>query len=229
MYKHILLDLDDTILDFNASETFAFQKVAEDLGVTYSETLLDHYKIYNQSLWQKIEKNELTKAELMTQRFPGFFSQYGIHNLIGQEIDDLFRDYLATGAHVVPGAQQLLIDLKKAGKQVYAASNGIYTTQISRLEQANLIEYFDELFISEKLGYNKPHAGFFEQVFKQLEPASFDSSIMVGDSLSSDIKGANAVKLPVVWFNPNNISAPKDLTIDYQISDLTHLYDILDL
>ena len=119
--------------------------------------------------------------------------------------------------------------MKKAGKQVYAASNGIYTTQISRLEQANLIEYFDELFISEKLGYNKPHAGFFEQVFKQLEPASFDSSIMVGDSLSSDIKGANAVKLPVVWFNPNNISAPKDLTIDYQISDLTHLYDILDL
>ena len=73
MYQNILLDLDDTLLDFGASETFAFQKVAENLGVTYHPTLLSEYKQYNQDLWLQIEKNTLSKADLMDQRFPGFF------------------------------------------------------------------------------------------------------------------------------------------------------------
>lgn len=229
MYQNILLDLDDTILDFGASETFAFQKVAETLGVTYNPTLLNDYKRYNQDLWLQIEKNTLSKADLIDQRFPGFFSRYGLSNLSGREIDEQFRAYLADGGHIIPGARQLLIDLKATGRNIYAASNGIYNTQINRLEQAGLIEYFDDLFISEKIGYNKPHIGFFDHAFQAIGSQAKQSSLMVGDSLTSDIKGANAAKIPAVWFNPKGLSAPNELIINYEISNLEQLYPIIDL
>lgn len=229
MYQNILLDLDDTILDFGASENFAFQKVTESLGVPYTPALLANYKHYNQELWRQIEKNTLSKADLIVQRFPGFFSRYGIQGLAGREIDDQFRAYLAEGGHVIAGAQQLLIDLKANGHRVYAASNGIYDTQINRLEHAGLIKYFDDLFISEKIGYNKPHIGFFTYAFQAIGSQANSSSLMVGDSLTSDIKGANTAKIPAVWFNPKGLSAPSDLTINYEISGLEQLYPIIDL
>lgn len=229
MYQNILLDLDDTLLDFGASETFAFQKVAENLGVTYHPTLLSEYKQYNQDLWLQIEKNTLSKADLMDQRFPGFFSRYGLTNLSGRDIDDQFRAYLADGGHIIPGARQLLIDLKATGRKIYAASNGIYETQIKRLEQAGLIDYFDDLFISEKIGYNKPHIGFFDFAFQEIGSQAKQSSLMVGDSLTSDIKGANVANIPAVWFNPKGLIAPDELTINYEISSLDQLYPIIDL
>lgn len=229
MYQNILLDLDDTILDFGASETFAFQKVAENLGVAYDSTLLSDYKEYNQSLWLQIEKNTLSKADLIDQRFPGFFSRYGLKNLSGRELDEQFRAYLADGGHLIPGARQLLIDLKASGRNIYAASNGIYQTQINRLEQTGLLSYFDDLFISEKIGYNKPHVGFFDYAFHAIGLEAKHSSLMVGDSLTSDIKGANAAGLPVAWFNPKGLSAEAELTIDYDISALEDLYPIIDL
>lgn len=229
MYQNILLDLDDTILDFGASETFAFQQVAENLGVTYDTVLLEDYKRYNQSLWLQIERNTLTKADLIDQRFPGFFSRYGLTNLSGNDIDNQFRAYLADGGHIIPGARQLLIDLKASGRKIYAASNGIYDTQINRLEQAGLINFFDDLFISEKIGYNKPHVGFFDYTFETIGLEAKHSSIMVGDSLTSDIKGANAAQIPAVWFNPKGLIAPCELRIDYEITTLDQLYPIIDL
>lgn len=229
MYQNILLDLDDTILDFSASETFAFRKVAESLGIVYDAKLLSDYKIYNQQLWLQIEQNTLSKSDLIKQRFPDFFSRYGFSNLVGQEIDDQFRSYLAEGAHLVPGARQLLIDLRASGRQIYAASNGIYATQISRLEQAGILNFFDDLFISEKIGYNKPHVGFFDYAFQFLGQAEKKNSLMIGDSLSSDIRGANAANLAVVWFNPNGQTAPSDLTIDYEVAQLSELYPIIAL
>lgn len=229
MYQNILLDLDDTILDFSASETFAFRKVVESLGMVYDSKLLSDYKIYNQQLWLQIEQNTLSKSNLIKQRFPGFFSRYGYSNLVGPEIDDQFRSYLADGAHLIPGARQLLIDLRASGRNIYAASNGIYATQISRLEQAGIINFFDDLFISEKIGYNKPHVGFFDYAFQILGPTEKKNSLMIGDSLSSDIKGANAANLPVAWFNPKRITAPRNLTIDYEIAQLSELYPIIAL
>lgn len=228
MYQTIFLDLDDTILDFTSSQRTAFKRVVEELGLAYDNKLMNHYQIYNQSLWQLVEENRLTKSDLMNSRFPGFFSEYGI-KIEGAEIDHLFRDYLADGADLVPGARQLLDDLRTAGRTIYAASNGIYQTQINRLTRAGIMDRFDDLFISEQLGYNKPHAGFFEMAFKQIGNIHKQESLMVGDSLSSDIKGANAVNLPVCWFNPTD-ALPKDsLTINYTVRSLEQLYPIIGL
>lgn len=228
MYQTIFLDLDDTILDFTTSQQTAFKRIVEELGLTYDDELLKHYQIYNQSLWQLVEENRLTKSDLMNTRFPGFFSEYGV-KIEGAEIDHLFRDYLADGADLIPGARQLLDDLRTAGRTVYAASNGIYQTQINRLTQAGIIDCFDDLFISEKLGYNKPHAGFFESAFKQIGKIHKQESLMVGDSLSSDIKGANAVDLPVCWFNPQDTFLHQSLTVNYTIRSLEELYPIIGL
>lgn len=228
MYQTIFLDLDDTILDFTTSQYSAFRRVAEEVGVTYDETMMTHYKSYNQSLWHLVEQNRLTKDELMNTRFPGFFAEYNI-KITGAEIDHLFRDYLADGADLVPGAVDLLKDLKSSGRKIYAASNGIYQTQINRLTQAGIIDYFDDLFISEKLGYNKPDAGFFETAFQQLGCLKKTESLMVGDSLSSDIRGANAVNLPVCWFNPAKASPNDEVTIQYCIQSLEELYPIIGL
>lgn len=228
MYQTIFLDLDDTILDFTTSQSSAFKRVVEAVGVTYDDAMMTHYQTYNQSLWHLVEQNRLTKAELMNTRFPSFFAEYGVA-ITGAETDHLFRDYLADGADLVPGAVRLLKDLKSSGRKIYAASNGIYQTQLKRLTQAGIIDYFDELFISEKLGYNKPHAGFFETVFQQLGSVNKNHSLMVGDSLSSDIKGANAVALPVCWFNPENASPSTEVSIQYSIQSLEELYPIIGL
>lgn len=228
MFQTIFLDLDDTILDFTTSQFSAFKRLALDVGVTYDEKMMAHYQSYNQSLWLLVEQNRLTKAELMHTRFPGFFAEYGV-KISGTETDQLFRDYLADGADLVPGAVSLLKDLKSSGRKIYAASNGIYQTQIKRLTQAGIIDYFDELFISEKLGYNKPHTGFFETAFQQLGSVNKSESLMVGDSLSSDIKGANAVALPVCWFNPANVKPSTDVSIQYSIQSLDELYPIIGL
>ncbi|MDO4432472.1 MAG: YjjG family noncanonical pyrimidine nucleotidase [Aerococcaceae bacterium] len=225
-YQFIFLDLDDTILDFTKSQQLAFAKICHDLGVPYSETLLQDFIHYNAALWKQLELGNLTKNALLERRFPDYFKPFGVH-LDGTQTDQQFRDYLAEQVNLVDGAIDLLEQLKHSGKRIFAASNGVYDTQMKRLTNANLLHYFDDCFISEKLGTAKPNPAFFEKATATIDGFDKRHALMVGDSLTSDIKGANNFGIDVCWLNPKNLPAPSELTIQYNIQHLAQLHEII--
>lgn len=216
MYEFIFLDLDNTLFDFNKSEAKAFEALTEYVNVPFSIEMFAHYITYNQHLWKQIENGKLTKKELLNTRFPNFFSYYQMNN-IPNDADEYYRHQLSITADVIDGAHDLLINLRSHNKKLFAASNGVYQTQISRLQRTGLMPYFDQIFISEQLGYSKPHPLFFKEAFKQISNFKLDCSIMIGDSLTSDMKGAHNVKMDAIWFNPVATQSliPTDLSIKY--------------
>lgn len=227
MYRYIFIDLDDTLLDFTTSQYKAIQRLFKEVGLTFTEDLFQTYAQYNRGLWQQIEQGTLTKQELLRSRFANFLAPYGIE-VDGLATDEKFRAYLADGADLVTGAYQLLLDLKANHRKVYAASNGVYHTQINRLKAAGILDLFDALFISEKIGAEKPAPAFFKAIQSQLgDQVAWDQAIMIGDSLSSDIPAANHIDLTTCWFNPKGLKAPDQLSIDYQIKSLQELYPII--
>jgi len=152
-YQYIFIDLDDTIFDFQKSEQKAFKKLTEHIGFPYSDDLFNQFKQYNQQLWHQIELGTLTKSELLATRFPNFFEQFGF-SVVSDNMDDYFRDQLAEAGDLIDGAENFLNTLRQHQKTLLAASNGVYPTQIKRLNQTGIIDYFDYIFISEKLGFS---------------------------------------------------------------------------
>lgn len=225
-YQFIFIDLDDTIFDFQKSEQKAFKKLTEHIGFPYSDSLFNQFKHYNQQLWHRIELGTLTKPELLATRFPHFFEQLGFTS-VPENMDDYFRNQLAEAGDLIEGAENFLETLREQGKTLLAASNGVYPTQMKRLNKTGVLEYFDYIFISEKLGFSKPDPRFFEESFKQIDDFDFKQAIMIGDSLTSDMRGAHNIQMPSIWYNPLQKQQPNDLQITYQAQDFKQIIEIL--
>lgn len=189
MYRIFLLDIDNTLLDFDAAEERGFRKVIESYEIEYSSEMLDQYKKINRNLWNLLEQGKIEKEELLNTRFGEFFSLYHIE-ASGKEAESRFRKHLGDSSDLIPNAKETLLQLKEQGKKLYSASNGVYVTQIKRLKNAGIHNLFDGMFISEKVGYEKPALQFFEYCFNNIPDFEKEKTIMVGDSLSSDIQGA---------------------------------------
>lgn len=227
MYQAIFLDLDDTILDFSRSQAHAFERICHEIKFPFSSATLSEFIDHNLSLWHQLELQQLTKDELLRTRFSTFFAKFSI-KVDGETIDQHFRHYLADTVYLVDGAVDFLETLKKQNIHIYASSNGVYDTQIARLSKANLLDYFDDLFISEKIGASKPDVLFFERALKQIEnPPTIHTILMVGDSLTSDIQGANNFGMPVCWFNPKKLPLPQHLSVTHDVTSLQELLELL--
>lgn len=226
-YKYIFLDLDDTLFDFEASEEFAIKKIGQHFDLPTNQAFVNQYKAYNKGLWQEIEKGTLTKDKLMHTRFPNFLAQYGVKIQPGPEIDQLYRKYLAESTQLKQGALNLLEDLKQADLHLFAASNGIKVTQESRIDITAIRTYFDQIFISEEVGYNKPDPNFFYQSFRKITNFKKDLAVMVGDNLSSDIKGANNANIDAIWFNEKESQLPQDFSVVLNTPSLAKITDFI--
>lgn len=224
MYNTILIDLDNTILDFDADENKGFIKTIEHLGMEYRDTYLREYKKINGQLWNALEKGEITKDIVLNTRFTKFFKLYDL-DVDGEEIENIYRSYLNNSSNKVPHAEHTLRKLKEMNKKIYSASNGVYTTQISRLTNAGLLDLFDGHFISEKLGYEKPAPEFFKYVLDSLSPIDTSKIIMVGDNPLADIEGGHRAGLATCLYR-NNSYKTSDLAT-YIIDDISKLLDIV--
>ena len=227
MYQFVFLDLDDTLFDFKRSEYYAFHKLASDLNFQVTPAIYQHYEDYNAQLWQAIELGQLSKNELMATRFPNFFKQYQLEIEPGPSWDDRFRDYLAESTQLQDGALALLDQLSRAGCRLFAASNGIGNTQRYRLNQTRIETYFEDVFISETIGFNKPDSRFFEYIFPRIKDFQKDQAIMVGDKLSSDILAANNVQMAACWFNEHHLAKPDQFTVQYEADSLADIADYI--
>ena len=190
-YKYLLFDLADTLLDFGKAQVLAFKKLLEDENIEYSDELFEQYEIINKSLWRSFERGEISNKVVTSERFIRFFALFGM-KVDGSEVDNRFRSYLAEGNQLFVGIIEMLEKLSLTHK-LYIASNGIGITQHTRLKNNNLNKYFDKIFISEEIGSKKPDREFFDIILKEIGVEDKGEVLMIGDTLTSDILGANNV------------------------------------
>lgn len=197
----ILLDLDDTILDFKASERASIIKLMEYLNVKVTEDRINKYHEIDNLYWQRYEKKEITKDVIFKERFKVFFEDYCLCKFDDYEnINDIYFSYLTTNVYLIPSSIEFLEKIKEHFK-VYVITNGVKFVQEKRIELSSLKKYFDKIYISEEIGLQKPDKNFFLYVLNDTK-SNKENTIVIGDSLTSDITGANNTGLKSIWFNP---------------------------
>ena len=227
MIKNLFLDLDDTLLDFQKGERAAISEAFHQLGIGYDESTIERYMEINLACWQALERGEMTKDQVLFGRFERLFLEMGIEASVN-DVQEIYEKLLATQHDFVDGARELLEELYASGKyRLYMATNGIPSVQKPRISDSGIGKYFDGIFISEEIGYAKPKREFFEGCFARIEDFRPEQTLIVGDSLTSDILGGINAGIRTCHFNKKD--KPYDSIIpDYKINKLSELTELLD-
>jgi len=204
MIKNLLMDLDDTILDFRKAERIALTKTLNSLGIAPDEKSLDRYSEINLWHWKQLELGKMTREEVLFGRFEVFLNECGV-NTSPKDAQDSYEHNLGIGHFFMPGGLEAVKRLY-CKYDLYIISNGTAVVQYSRLKSADIGKYFKKLFISQEIGYEKPNRLFFEAVFKAVPGMRKEESLVIGDSLTSDIRGGIGCGLKTVWFNARHKS-----------------------
>ena len=226
MMEFLFLDLDDTILDFHKAERIALSKTLEDFHLEPTEDVLTRYHIINKQHWERLEKGELTRDQVLEGRFRVLFSQLG-RSVDADAVARAYEHNLGIGHYFLPGALEAVERLH--GKyRLFLASNGTASVQHSRLTSAGLYPYFEKVFVSQKIGYNKPAKEYFDACFARIPGFDPSKAMMVGDSLTSDILGGIRAGIKTCWINPGHLPARADIPADYEIESLSQLEALLE-
>lgn len=226
MIENILFDLDDTILDFGKAEENAFRKTMLSIGIEPTEKAVQRYSEINLSQWKLLELGKLTRQEITVRRFRLFFEEFGI-DADAEKINETYKGFLSQGHFFMDGAEALLNELH--GKyRLYIVSNGTASVQSGRIASADIAKFFEEIFISETIGFNKPRAEFFTYCFSKIPHFQLENTVIVGDSLTSDILGGLHAGIHTVWFNPKNQPMRSDIQPEYAIKKLGDLPSLIE-
>ena len=226
-YEFLLFDLDDTLFDFSISQYNGMHYIMKKYGLEFTEDRYQHYLDINHQYWSMLEHKQIDANSLRSRRFEDFFSLYGI-TVDGKAVDEDYRHYLDNSCHLLPHALDLLKNLY-VNYKLYAVTNGIEQTQLSRLDECNIKNFFDDVFISEAIGYNKPQVEFFNIVEERIPGFNKAQALIIGDSLTSDIQGGTNFGIDTCWFNPNHIENTEDLNPTYEIENYDELLSILNV
>ncbi len=219
MRKAILFDLDDTLFDFHRSEHEALCNTLVSFGITPTDEMTDYYSRVNDSQWKLLEKGELTRDQVLIRRFEIFYEGIGASGIDPHETWKRYESYLSRSWYYIDGAEKLLDELS-AEYELYMVSNGTATVQDGRIAASGIGKYFKDIFISQRIGFNKPDKRFFELCLEKMNGLKKEEAIIVGDSLSSDIKGGKNAGIATLWYNPNNGRADGDIVPDYEVTSL---------
>ena len=226
MIEFLFLDLDDTILDFHKAERIALSKTIKEFGVEPTEEVLHRYHLINKWHWEQLELGKLTRAEVLTGRFKTLFAELNME-ADPTQVQAGYEKNLSIGHYFLPGAEETVEYLSKRYK-LYLASNGTAVVQKGRMTSANLYRFFQKSFVSEEIGHNKPSLAYFEAAFAQIPNFDKSRALMVGDSLSSDIKGGINAGIKTCWVNPNHAPRNPAIIPDYEIEALHQLPALLE-
>ena len=222
----LFLDLDDTILDFHKAEYIAIGKTLQSFGLEPTEQVRARYSAINKAHWERLERKELTREQVLVGRFATLFREHGIQTDPVQ-CARRYEDFLSIGHYFLPGAEEALERLSKKYK-LYLASNGTAKVQAGRLKSANISRFFEKIFVSQEIGANKPSAEYFQRCFAQIPGFDCTRAMIVGDSLTSDIQGGKNAGIATCWVNPNGAPGRQDILPDYEIKNLAELEALLD-
>ncbi len=224
MVKTVLFDLDNTLLDFNQAEKTALSKTLLHFDITPDEATLKRYSELNLAQWKLLELGKLTREEVKLRRFELLFQEKNF-DVSAAEAAKLYETLLAQGHCFMDGAEELLETLFGT-YQLYIVTNGTLSVQKGRLKSSGIRKYFEDIFISEEVGYNKPSIEYFDCCFSKIPNFSKDTTVIIGDSLTSDIQGGINAKIRTIWFNPNH-EAAEEIHPDYEFDSLRQLPDLL--
>lgn len=226
-YNTLLFDLDDTILDFAKGEKAALTALFEEMKVENVQDVMNDYAVINKSLWNDLEKGRVGRDYVLNNRFFMLFKKYNME-VDGKEVEDRYRSYLDLQHEYIDGAEEILKNLCKDYK-LYLITNGVSKTQFKRIKDAKLERCFEEVFVSEDIGYQKPAEEFFEAVMKKVPDFELKKALVIGDSLTADIKGGIMSGIDTCWFNPGKIKNHTGIKPDYEINNLYEIYDVLQI
>lgn len=226
MFEFLFIDLDDTVLDFQKAERIALSKTLDSFGLTPTEAVLHRYHLINKAHWEALERKELSREQVLLGRFQVLFAEMGI---VAEPaaVAKTYENNLSVGHYFLPGAEEALQHLSKKYK-LYLASNGTAKVQAGRLASAGISPLFQEVFISQELGANKPDLAYFEQCFARIPGFDRRKALIVGDSLTSDILGGQNAGIATCWVNPNHLPRREGIRVDYEITALSELEALLD-
>lgn len=226
MFEYLFLDLDDTILDFGKAESAAIEKTLLFAGISPTPENKALYSRINKSLWEALERGEVTRETLKVLRFRQLFEALGV-DADPREASEEYVRLLGIGHYFLPGAEEAVESLSKKYR-LFLASNGNASVQKGRMTSANLYRFFEKVFVSEEIGANKPSAEYFERSFAQIPGFDKSKAIIVGDSLSSDIRGGNNAGIATCWVNPKGLPRREGIRVDYEIKALSELPALLE-
>lgn len=227
-YTTLLFDADNTLLDFDKAENVALKNVMKDYSLPVTEENCRKYSEINDALWKKFEKGEIEKADIKATRFKEFFEFMGVTESFNPlSVNDAYISYLREGGYTVEGAAELCESLKKKGYTLYIITNGIASTQAGRLQKSGLLPYIEDVFVSEAIGFQKPKKEYFDYVLRSINETDKDKVLVIGDSLSSDIRGAQNAGLDCIWYNHRKEEIPENISAKAIVGDIRELQNIL--
>ena len=226
-YEILLFDADNTILDFDKAEEQALKCAFVENRLYFSQNVLDIYRKNNICQWQLFEQGRLSKPEVLINRFVETFKElnFSLDNV--SVVSNVYEEYLKLGFFVVPHAVEVLEQLSKTCK-LYLVSNGVVEIQNSRMKGSDLDKYFIQRFVSEEVGFPKPQIEYFDYCFRHIDGFDKAKTLIIGDSLTSDIQGGVNSGIDTCWFNPWHHSNKSKLTPTYEIADLRDILRIVE-
>ena len=223
--EYLFLDLDDTILDFKKAEYVAIGKTIGEFGLEPTDEVRQRYHRINKWHWEQLELGTLTRAQVLENRFAVLFEEYGM-TVDATACARAYEKNLSVGHWFLPGAEEAVDRLSKKYR-LFLASNGTASVQKGRMTSANLYRFFETVFVSQEIGHNKPSKAYFDACFASIEGFDPEKAMIVGDSLSSDIKGGINAGIKTVWVNPNHQDCGQ-IVPDHQIEALHQLEALLE-
>ncbi|MDN6625679.1 MAG: YjjG family noncanonical pyrimidine nucleotidase [Pisciglobus halotolerans] len=224
-YRFLLFDLDNTLLDFNAAEGEALKELFKEYNIPFTRKVQHAYNTVNKSLWQDYEKGNISRDVVLNTRFSLLFESFG-YKVDGSKLESSYRNYLTNSHQLIKGSIELM-DYLVQTYHCYALTNGVAHTQHRRLRDSSLLPYFQGIFVSEEMGFQKPMKEFFDNAFSHIPNFSADKALMIGDSLSSDIQGGINAGVDTCWFNPKKKVNQTGPLPTYEVSSLDQLYALL--
>lgn len=224
-YDLFLFDLDDTLLDFKASEKLSFQLCMQSLGIkTNIETIFSDYQVINKALWKAIEEGTTTQEHLKVERFRKVFESHQIE--IDPHIASLrYLDTLPETVVLIDHAVETCEWLVQHG-EIGIITNGIEYVQSKRINKSEIAPFISFVSVSEACGHAKPDARFFDYSTKMAKKFSKEKTVIVGDRIEADIQGAHNFGIDSCWFNPHKVSRPEHLVPSFEISHLSEIKKI---
>ena len=227
MIRFLLWDVDGTLLDFRAAETAAVKSLFDEFSLgRCTDEMVCRYSRINTIFWERLERNEITKSRALIGRFEQFFGEIGIPVSLAEEFNRRYQIRLGDTIVFRDDSIRIVKSLRGCVRQ-YVVSNGTIVAQNRKLKLSGFGDLMDGIFLSEEIGAEKPSKAFFDAVFEKIRPCLPDEVLIVGDSLTSDIRGGNNAGIRTCWYNPERKEAPDGFRIDYIISDLHEIIPVV--
>jgi len=221
-YTHLLFDLDNTLMDFSKSSVHAFKDTLKHFDIPEEQDFYPVYRKINKTVWEELERGEIDQETLRAKRFRLFFEYIGRTELDPLEGNKRYLQGIVDHPVYLEHALDILENFK-GDFTMSVVTNGLKEVQRPRLENRNLKEYFKSIVVSDEIGYAKPQGEFFDFVFDTLPDARKENTLIIGDSLGSDILGGNNYGIDTCWMNYHKIKNATEIAPDYTITSLNDL------